>query len=63
MTWTATCRDLWATTIGESEALPFFIVVSQSGIVLERDDGEVREFRTLKAAERAADALNAGREP
>jgi hypothetical protein len=55
--WFATNLNPYATTIAEAETMPFYIVMSCSGVILERDDGEIREFRTQHAAQRAAEKL------
>jgi hypothetical protein len=58
--WFATNVNQWAETISDPDYLPFFYVISVRGVILERDDGEIRKFRKMETAQRAAEKL--GRE-
>lgn len=63
MPWYATNVNQNCQTIGDSLTLPDWYVISDNGIVLERDDGEVRTFKTRDSANRAAALLDRGIDP
>jgi hypothetical protein len=58
MGWHVSNRNRWAETVSDPDILPFFYVISDNGILLERDDGEIRQFRKPETAKRAAAKLN-----
>lgn len=63
MSWHVSNRNPDCTTISDPVTLPFWYVISDSGIVLERDDCELRIFRKPETAQRAADKLNVEAKP
>lgn len=58
MSWFASRLNRWAETNSEPAALPFYYVMSDAGLMLERDDGELRKFIKPETAIRAAEKLN-----
>lgn len=56
-TWFATNVNQWAEAVSDPDYLSFYYVISVRGVILERGDGEIRKFRKLETAQRAAEKL------